>query len=165
MNRIQYHRDGDPLRAVEPGFFFGPLGSGLAMAGATMTAQYVLAGRQDMVDHVAAQTMLMVEITSVVFGALGFAFAPALLELLGVAPEVFKSARGFLRVSFVGIIFVFMYAMFQALMRGVGQTRTPLLIASAHIRILTKNQRYILTNNCISGKAPRPIESGECKKN
>jgi Na+-driven multidrug efflux pump len=58
---------------------------------------------------------------------------PVLLELLGVAPEVYKGALGFLRVSFVGIIFVFMYAMFQALMRGVGQTRTPLLIVAGTV--------------------------------
>lgn len=39
------------------------LGSGLAMAGATITAQY--GSRQDMVNHVAPQTMPMVAITSV----------------------------------------------------------------------------------------------------
>ncbi|MDB5806029.1 MAG: putative efflux pump [Betaproteobacteria bacterium] len=104
------------------------LGSGLAMAGATLSAQYMGAGRQDMVNHVAAQTMLMVVVTSVVLGALGFALAPALLHLLGVASDVYEGALGFLRVSFVGIIFVFGYAMFQALMRGVGQTRAPLYI-------------------------------------
>ena len=48
------------------------LGAGLAMAGATLTAQYMGAGRQDMVNHVAAQTMIMVAITSVVLGALGY---------------------------------------------------------------------------------------------
>jgi putative MATE family efflux protein len=109
------------------------LGSGLAMAGATMTAQYVGAGRQDMVNHVAAQTMLMVVITSIGFSAIGFALAPALLHLLGVAPEVYAGALGFLRVSFVGIIFVFMYAMFQSLMRGVGQTRIPLIIVAGTV--------------------------------
>ena len=54
--------------------------------------------------------------------------APSLLTLLGVASDVRDGALGFMRVSFVGIIFVFLYAMFQALMRGVGQTRVPLLI-------------------------------------
>src|SRR5437764_1726291 len=48
------------------------LGSGLAMAGATLTSQYMGAGRHDMVNHVAAQTMLMVVITSLLFGALGY---------------------------------------------------------------------------------------------
>ncbi len=104
------------------------LGSGLAMAGATLTAQYVGAGRQDLVNHVAAQTMIMVAISSVFLGALGYLLSPALLRLLGVAPDVYTGALGFMRVSFVGIIFVFIYAMFQALMRGIGQTRLPLFI-------------------------------------
>lgn len=104
------------------------LGAGLAIAGATLSAQYMGAGRQDMVNHVAAQTMLMVASTSIVLGAAGYLLAPHLLMLMGVAPEVFKGALGFMRVSFIGIIFVFLYAMFQALMRGVGQTRIPLLI-------------------------------------
>jgi putative MATE family efflux protein len=127
------------------------LGSGLAMAGATMTAQYVGAGRQDMVNHVAAQTMLMVVITSVVFGALGFVLAPSLLRLLGVAPDVYQGALGFLRVSFVGIIFVFMYAMFQSLMRGVGQTRTPLMIVAGTVLL-----NFLLDPLFIFGWGPFP---------
>src|SRR6202789_4630678 len=74
------------------------LGSGLAMAGATLSAQYMGAGRQDMVNHVAAQTMLMVALTSVVLGAAGYGLAPYLLELLGVAPDVYPGALGFMHV-------------------------------------------------------------------
>jgi putative MATE family efflux protein len=127
------------------------LGSGLAMAGATLSAQYMGAGRQDLVNHVAAQTMLMVVITSVLFGAVGYALAPSLLRLLGVAPEVYAGALGFLRVSFVGIIFVFTYAMFQALMRGVGQTRVPLLIVGATVLL-----NFLLDPLFIFGWGPIP---------
>lgn len=109
------------------------LGSGLAMAGAILTAQYVGAGRQDMVDHVAGQTMMMVVFTSMLLGALGYLLAPGLLTLLGVAPDVHAGALGFMRVSFVGMIFVFSYAMFQALMRGIGRTRLPLFIVLATV--------------------------------
>jgi putative MATE family efflux protein len=98
------------------------------MAGATLSAQYMGAGRQDMVNHVAAQTMMLVAVTSAVFGGAGYLLAPHLLHWIGVAPDVYQGALGFMRVSFLGIIFVFSYAMFQALMRGVGQTRIPLLI-------------------------------------
>jgi putative MATE family efflux protein len=104
------------------------LGAGLAIAGATLSAQYMGAGRQDMVNHVAAQTMLMVAITSAIMGAAGYVLSPYLLELIGVAPDVYHGALGFMRVSFVGIIFVFLYGMFQALMRGVGETKVPLMI-------------------------------------
>jgi putative MATE family efflux protein len=104
------------------------LGSGLAIAGATLSAQYMGAGRQDMVNHVAAQTMMMVVLTSAVLGSGGYILSPHLLKLLGVTPDVYHGALGFMHVSFIGIVFIFTYAMFQALMRGIGQTRLPLLI-------------------------------------
>ncbi len=104
------------------------LGSGLAIAGATLSAQYMGAGRQDMVDHVAGQTILMVALASLILGGAGYALSPLLLHLMGVAPDVFDGALGFMRVSFMGILFVFSYAMFQALMRGIGQTKLPVII-------------------------------------
>ncbi|PQO42558.1 MATE family efflux transporter [Blastopirellula marina] len=104
------------------------LGSGLGIAGATLSAQYMGAGRQNMVNHVAAQTMLMVFVTSVILGTTGYLLAPYLLHWMGVEADVYRDGLAFMRVAFVGIIFVFMFAMFQALMRGIGQTMIPLLI-------------------------------------
>ncbi|MDB5298249.1 MAG: putative efflux pump [Phycisphaerales bacterium] len=127
------------------------LGSGLAMAGATLTAQYTGAGRPDMVNHVAAQTMIMVTLTSIVLGALGYALSPHLLALLGVAPDVYKQALGFMRVSFVGIVFVFVYAMFQALMRGVGQTKIPLYIVAGTVLL-----NFLLDPLFVFGAGPVP---------
>ncbi|GAA4437414.1 MATE family efflux transporter [Bremerella cremea] len=104
------------------------MGSGLGIAGATLSAQYMGAGKQEMVNHVAAQTMLMVFLTSVVLGTAGYLIAPHLLHWMGVDGNVYRDALAFMRVSFVGIIFVFLFAMFQALMRGIGQTTVPLFI-------------------------------------
>lgn len=109
------------------------MGAGLAIAGATLSAQYMGAGRQDMVNHVAGQTMIMVTISSVILGSLGYMLSPYFLRLLGVEPEVYAGALSFMRISFIGIIFVFMYAMFQSLMRGIGQTKIPLMIVSGTV--------------------------------
>jgi putative MATE family efflux protein len=127
------------------------LGAGFGIAGATLSAQYMGAGRQDLVNHVAAQTMMMVTVTSAVLGAAGYALAPLLLELLGVAPDVYAGALGFMRVSFVGIIFIFAYGMFQALMRGVGETRTPLLIVLGTVVL-----NFLLDPLFIFGLGPLP---------
>jgi putative MATE family efflux protein len=127
------------------------LGAGFGIAGATLSAQYMGAGRQDMVNHVAAQTMMMVFATSAVMGAAGFVLAPYLLELLGVAPDVYAGALGFMRVSFFGIIFVFIYGMFQALMRGVGETRIPLLIVFGTVVL-----NFLLDPLFIFGLGPLP---------
>ena len=125
------------------------LGAGFGIAGATLSAQYMGAGRQDMVNHVAAQTMLLVLVTSAVLGTAGYILAPYLLELVGVAPDVYSGALGFMRVSFIGIVFVFLYGMFQALMRGVGETRIPLLIV-----LLTVLLNFLLDPLFIFGWGP-----------
>src|ERR1051325_7714760 len=57
------------------------VGAGLALARSTLIAQYFGARNQEMVDHVAAQTLLMIFLVSVVLGSIGYAFAPALLHL------------------------------------------------------------------------------------
>lgn len=95
------------------------LGSGIAMTGAVLVAQYAGAGRQKMADHVA----MMVLFTSILLSKIG-----GVLTETRVAEDVRTGALGFMRVSFIGICFVFTYAMFQALMRGLGQTWLPLLI-------------------------------------
>lgn len=126
-------------------------GAGLGIAGATLCAQYAGAGRQDMVNHVAAQTMMMVALTSVVFAAGGYMLAPHLLRWLGVAPDVYANALSFMRVSFFGVIFVFLYAMFQALMRGVGQMRMPLIILAGMVVL-----NFALDPLFIYGAGPLP---------
>lgn len=104
------------------------LGAGLAIAGSTLIAQYFGARDQHMVDHVAAQTLLMVVLVSIVLGAIGYAVAPGVLRLMGVAPDVRRGALGFMRMSFVGLVFNFFFFMFQSLMRGVGEARLPVVI-------------------------------------
>jgi putative MATE family efflux protein len=104
------------------------LGAGLAVAGSTLIAQYFGAKNQDMVDHVAAQTLLMIVLVSIVLGGLGFIAAPGLLRLMGVAPDVYSGALGFMRVSFVGLVFNFFFFMFQSVMRGVGEAKLPVYI-------------------------------------
>ncbi|MFM9597351.1 MATE family efflux transporter, partial [Streptomyces scabiei] len=59
--------------------------------------------------------------------------SPYFLALLGVDKAVYNDALKFMHVSFIGVIFVFIYAMFQALMRGIGQTKVPLIIVSSTV--------------------------------
>lgn len=109
-------------------FFSIALGMGLAIAGSILIAQYVGAKNYSMVNHVAAQTLLMISAVSIVLGFIGYLLAPTLLHLMGVAPDVYGSALGFMRVSFVGLLFNFLFFMFQSIMRGIGETVLPVYI-------------------------------------
>jgi putative MATE family efflux protein len=104
------------------------VGIGFGIAGTTLIAQYFGAGNTKMVDHVAAQTLLMIFIISVVLGAIGYLISPWFLHLLGVAPDVYPGALGFMRVSFIGLIFNFFFFMFQSIIRGVGEVTLPVYI-------------------------------------
>ncbi len=101
-------------------FFTIALGTGLAIAGSILIAQYFGAGNKPMVNHIAAQTLLMVALVSILLGATGYILSPFFLKLLNVSPEVYNGALGFMRVSFIGLVFNFSFFVFQAIMRGVG---------------------------------------------
>ncbi len=104
------------------------LGLGFAVAGSILIAQYFGAKDHRNVDHVAAQTILMIILISVFLGIIGYLLSPLFLQALGVAPEVYSGALSFMRVSFIGLIFNFVFFMFQSILRGVGEVRIPVYI-------------------------------------
>lgn len=104
------------------------LGIGLAIAGSILIAQYFGAGDQKMVNHVAAQTLLMVISVSVVLAIIGYLLSPLFLKAIGVAPNVYDGALGFMQISFIGLVFNFSFMVFQSVMRGVGRAVLPVFI-------------------------------------
>ncbi len=145
----------DAVAAVSVSFPFTfltiSLGAGLAIAGSTLIAQYVGAKNQKMVDHVAGQTIVMIFLASAVLGSLGFFLAPTFLHLMGVTPAVYAAALGFMRVSFVGLIFVFTFSMFQSIMRGTGHVNAPVYIVFGTVLL-----NFLLDPLFIFGWGPFP---------
>lgn len=123
---------GDAVAAVSVStpviFLTIALGTGLAIAGSILIAQYFGAGQQEMVNHVAAQTLLMVITVSVVLSIVGYWLSPYFLQVLNVTPQVYSDALGFMRVAFIGLVFSFSFMIFQSVMRGVGHVTLPVYI-------------------------------------
>jgi putative MATE family efflux protein len=114
-------------------FLMFAVGAGLSMAGSTLIAQYVGARNDRMVGHVAGQTILMVVLASLLLGTIGYFAAPALLRLMGVAPDVYAGALGFMRVSFIGLVFNFTFFVFNAIMRSLGRPNLPVWIVAGTV--------------------------------
>lgn len=132
-------------------FLMFAVGAGLSIAGSTLIAQFVGAGNQKMVGHVAGQTLLMVILASLVLGAAGFFLAPALLRVMGVAPDVYAGALGFMRVSFIGLVFNFSFFVFNAIMRSVGRPTVPVFIVLGTVVL-----NFVLNPLIIFGWGPIP---------
>jgi len=99
------------------------LGSGLATAGAVLVAQYAGAKRADMLDHVAAQTLLMVAMVALGFTIIGASLVTPVLRLIGVAPRIHDLAAGYLHIRYVGMIPMFGFLALQAMLNAVGEVR------------------------------------------
>jgi putative MATE family efflux protein len=109
-------------------FLIISLGGGLAMAGTILVAQYK--GREDKkaVNHITSQTLLMVVFMSIILAIIGYVLSPLFIKLMGAEQNVFSSAVSYMKISFIGMIFMFTYMVFQSLMRGVGDVKTPMYI-------------------------------------
>lgn len=104
------------------------LGVGFAVAGSTFVAQYFGAKNSKMVSHSAAQTIIMITITSIILSVLGYIFAPNILKFMGATPDFFSQALSFLRISFIAVIANFFFFVFQSVMRGIGRPQVPVFI-------------------------------------
>ena len=74
-------------------FLLVAAGMGFAIAGTTLIAQYTGARDHDMVDHVAAQTLLTILAVSIALGALGFVLTPVILQSHGRERRLSMTAR------------------------------------------------------------------------
>jgi putative MATE family efflux protein len=106
------------------------LSLGFSIAGTVLVAQNKGAGNTDRVGHVAGQTITLVVAVSLLFSVLGYLLAPTLLGLVGAVPGTaeYAMAIDYTRTMFLGIPFVFSFFVFQSLLQGWGDTRTPLYL-------------------------------------
>ncbi|MFB6101256.1 MAG: MATE family efflux transporter [Haloplanus sp.] len=109
-------------------FLIISLGMGLAVAGSILVAQYTGAGEEREAEYAASQTVGFAAISAVIIGAVAYVFVGDVLALLGAAPDVLPLATAYMEIISLGIIFMFGFLVFVSLMRGYGDTITPMLV-------------------------------------
>lgn len=109
-------------------FLLLSLGGGLAMAGTILVAQFKGKGDKSAVDHISSQTSLLIWGISILLSIIGYYLSPVLVGMMQVELSVYAGAVSYMRISFSGLIFLFSSMVFQSLMRGVGDVKTPMYI-------------------------------------
>ena len=106
--------------------------AGFTTAGSILVAQYTGADSEASAGHVAGQTVSFVSVLAVVLGIAGFLATGGLLDFLPSQPEtkaqVLPLAADYMEIFFLGMPFIFAFFVFSALMRGYGDTRTPMRV-------------------------------------
>ena len=122
----------DALAAISLGFplvyLFISLGLGLTVAGSVLVAQHTGADQPGEAEYAASQTVVFTVLAGVVVGGVGFAFIDELLQVFGAEPVVLTLATEYMRIITAGLPFLFGFTVFVALMRGAGDTVTPMVV-------------------------------------
>ncbi|WP_303645176.1 MATE family efflux transporter [Haladaptatus cibarius] len=113
-------------------FFLISIAGGFTTAGSILVAQYTGADSEGSAGKVAGQILSFVALLSVVLGTLGFFLTEPMLTLMpsqgATTVDVVPLARQYMEVFFLGLPFLFGFFVFSSLMRGYGNTRTPMRI-------------------------------------
>ena len=127
------------------------LGGGLTLAGTVIVSQYKGANNQKQIDFSSSQTVFVIFFVSFFLALVGnFAAAP-LMRLIGAGPEIFEDSVTYFKVSSFGFIFLFMFFVFQSLMRGIGNVLLPM-----YVILVTVFLNLILDPLFIYGFGPIP---------
>src|SRR5690606_1518844 len=109
-------------------FLVVSLGGGLTLAGTVLVAQHKGAGDQKMVDYASSQTVMVIFFISILLALVGYFSAETLMSLIGAGDELINDAVIYFQVSSWGYIFMFMFFVYQSLMRGIGNVIIPMYI-------------------------------------
>ncbi|MFB6129743.1 MAG: MATE family efflux transporter [Salinigranum sp.] len=109
-------------------FLLISLGMGLSVAGSVLVAQHTGAEETGQAEYAASQTVTFAFLASLVIGLLAYPFLRSVLDFLGASAGVLPGATAYMQVIALGLPFMFGFFVFISLMRGAGDTITPMLV-------------------------------------
>ena len=109
-------------------FLFISLSAGFGVAGISLVSQYTGAGQPEKANKAAGQLLSFLLIGSCAIAIVGFIFAGDVLRLMGASKAVRSTATPYLQIMFLAVPFLFCHFGFRSLLRGYGDTRTPMIL-------------------------------------
>jgi putative MATE family efflux protein len=125
--------------------------AGLAVGTRTMVAQFTGARRPDMVTRVTVQSILLTFLVSLAISAIGIALGPVMLVAVGADSRITALGTPYMQLFFAGSIFMMFNFMFNAMLQGAGDMKTPLAIM-AFVNVIHVFLNYMF----IYGMGPFP---------
>ncbi|WP_303659895.1 MATE family efflux transporter [Haladaptatus salinisoli] len=136
-------------------FFLISVAGGFTAAGAILVAQYTGAESEGSAGRVAGQVLTFISVLAVVLGVAGYFLTEPMLTLMptqaATTAQVVPLARRYMEVYFLGLPFLFGFFVFNSLMRGYGDTRSPMRIMLVSVAL-----NVVLDPLLIFGLGPFP---------
>ena len=120
---------------------------GLTVGTVALVSRAHGAGDNQRVNHLLAQASMLTILVGVVVALIGNPLAKDVLRLLGASEVVLDDALAYLRPLLTGAVFYYLNILYAGILRGVGNTRLPFVIALASTALnIGLNYGFILGN-------------------
>ena len=103
------------------------LAAGLSGGGTVMLGNYLGSKRKDKINGAISTLFITLTVMAAAFMVLLFILKQPLLRLLDTPEEAFSQAEQYLFICTLGLLFIYGYNALSAIMRGLGDSRTPMI--------------------------------------
>lgn len=145
-------------------FLLASLIMGITMGSTILIAQYYGAKDMKKLKRTIDTTYIILFVSSLIVTAIGLIFSGWILRVLGTPEEMIKDAQVYLNITFIGIFGMFGYNSISAILRGLGDSKTPLyfLIISTVINIILDLVFILVFHWGVAGAAWATIIAQAC---
>ncbi len=111
---------------------------GITMGSTILIAQYYGAKDFEKIKKAIGTAYLVLFISSILISVIGIVFSESILKLLNTPPEIIPQAKAYMKIIFGGMVGLFGYNSISAILRGLGDSKTPLyfLIISTSLNVV-----------------------------
>ena len=119
-------------------FFFVSFIMGLTIGVQIIVSQLFGAGDHERLKRTFSTSIIALTAMILVSSVIGYFASESMLRLMNTPPEILADSVTYLGVIFKGLIFMYLYNMLTAMLRGVGDSNTPLyfLIISSLLNVV-----------------------------
>lgn len=103
------------------------LAAGLAGGGTVMIGNYLGSKQKDKINGTISTLLITLMVMAAVFMVLLFIFEHPLLRLMDTPDEAYGQAGQYMFICSIGLLFIYGYNALSAIMRGLGDSRTPMI--------------------------------------
>jgi len=125
------HEGADALAAVgtcgSTNFLFFSLSSGLAIGIGVIVSQFFGAGDEKRVRATIANSLYVLVFAALTVSIIGYLAAPTVLKFLNVDETIIQDSIIYMRTTCIGIVGIALYNGVSAILRALGDSRTPLI--------------------------------------
>lgn len=107
--------------------FFTTFSIGICSAGQVIISQFLGKNEANAINKTIGTMFSFIISFAFILMVIGLVFADWLLEIINTPIEAFSQARDYLTVCFIGLPFIFGYNAVSAMLRGMGDSKHPLL--------------------------------------